>query len=327
MDRAALKAILENYGIKDITQYQENDSTKDVDFRLNIFIDGKYVLRINDAVITEERLASISRLCERYREIGVATPRLYKNLSGRYLTPWEGRVCYLSDYLEGQTEREAQDSCNHEQVRREVLRSIGLLSRKYSGCDLSPVNSMWSIIDLAPLDVDIDEKQDNLNTLVEALHKLGESELAQKVSEFNRAKRERIKAVYKRLPRCVIQGDLNWSNIMVENDHFAGLIDFNMAGTEVNINHFCAETNGGIPEEDFDRKTAGELYNEWRFRQDSDLEIVLREYPLNQLEADTIDDYRSIVLISQYPNVTAFLEFLERNREKAVQLIQLILHR
>ena len=51
------------------------------------------------------------------------------------------------------------------------------------------------------------------------------------------------------------------------------------------------------------------------------------EYPLNQLEADTIDDYRSIVLISQYPNVTAFLEFLERNREKAVQLIQLILHR
>ena len=52
MDRAALKAILENYGIKDITQYQENDSTKDGDFRLNIFIDGKYVLRINDAVIT-----------------------------------------------------------------------------------------------------------------------------------------------------------------------------------------------------------------------------------------------------------------------------------
>mgnify|MGYP006922464512 CR=1 FL=1 len=35
-------------------------------------------------------------------------------------------------------------------------------------------------VSFAPLDVDIDEKQENLNTLVEALHKLGESELAQK---------------------------------------------------------------------------------------------------------------------------------------------------
>ncbi len=33
---------------------------------------------------------------------------------------------------------------------------------------------MWSIIDLAPLDVDIDEKQENLDLLVENLKELGE---------------------------------------------------------------------------------------------------------------------------------------------------------
>ena len=32
---------------------------------------------------------------------------------------------------------------------------------------------MWSIIDLAPLDVDIDEKQDNLNLLLQALRDAG----------------------------------------------------------------------------------------------------------------------------------------------------------
>lgn len=32
---------------------------------------------------------------------------------------------------------------------------------------------MWSIIDLAPLDADIDEKQDNLNLLVQALRDAG----------------------------------------------------------------------------------------------------------------------------------------------------------
>ena len=50
-----------------------------------------------------------------------------------------------------------------------VLASIGHLSQAYSGVDLQPVFSMWSIIDLAPLDVEIDEKQDNLSLLVQAL--------------------------------------------------------------------------------------------------------------------------------------------------------------
>ena len=54
-------------------------------------------------------------------------------------------------------------------VRQSVLASIGHLSQAYSGVDLQPVFSMWSIIDLAPLDVEIDEKQDNLSLLVQAL--------------------------------------------------------------------------------------------------------------------------------------------------------------
>ena len=151
--------------------------------------------------------------------------------------------------------------------------------------------------------------------------------MAAQVNAFNLAKRERIRAVYKQLPRCVIQGDLNWSNILVRDSHFVGLIDFNMAGTEVNVNHFCAETNGGITEADFAGKTAEELYTGWISRQNAELDIILQEYSMNDLERSVLEDYRSLCLISQYPNVRAYLDFLERDKEKAMGLIRLILQR
>lgn len=47
------------------------------------------------------------------------------------------------------------------------------MAAKFSGVDLSETKSMRSIIDLAPLDVDIGQKQENANTLMEALRKNG----------------------------------------------------------------------------------------------------------------------------------------------------------
>ena len=77
-------------------------------------------------------------------------------------------MCYLSEYLDYPTLWEIQDQLTAAQqtaVNQSVLASIGHLSQLYSGVDLQPVFSMWSIIDLAPLDVEIDEKHDNLNLL------------------------------------------------------------------------------------------------------------------------------------------------------------------
>lgn len=77
-------------------------------------------------------------------------------------------MCYLSEYLDYPTFWEIQDQLTAAQqtaVNQSVLASIGHLSQLYSGVDLQPVFFMWSIIDLAPLDVEIDEKHDNLNLL------------------------------------------------------------------------------------------------------------------------------------------------------------------
>ena len=133
------------------------------------------------------------------------------------------------------------------------------------------------------------------------------------------------KAIYKDLPRCVIQGDLNPSNILIEDGHFVGLIDFNLAGTEVNVNHFCCETNGEIYEADFANKNADEIYENWVREQGELLDVILSEYQLNELENTAIDEYRRICRISMYPNVMSFIEYLKRDKEKMIKILRRII--
>lgn len=325
MEIEKVLAILAGYGINDYSEAQEIDSTCGDDYRLNIVIDKKYVLRINGDVMTEERLASIDRLAGRYREIGVLAPRLFKNKDGRYITPFDKYLCYVSEYLDYPTCREVEDELDFDEIYKDVCTSIGRFSKRYTNTDLTDVNSMWTIIDLAPLDKDIDEKQNNLNTLVSELEKYGEHELAQEIICFNDEARSRIKKVYKDLPRCVIQGDLNPSNLMVKDHHFIGIIDFNMSGTEVNVNHFCCETNFIIEHDEFEHEEPDKLFERCMEEEKKALSIILSEYELNDLEKSVIDDYRRICRISMYPNVMNYLEFLEKDKEKAVSLLKMMI--
>ncbi len=325
MEKSEVLGILKEFGIGDYTEKNEIDSSLDEDYRLNIVIDKKYVLRINNDIITEERLASIDRLVERYREIGVLAPRLYKTMSGSYSIKHGDHICYVSEYLDYSSWRDLESEADDDVIYSEVMKSIGRLANKYTDVDLSPVNSMWSLIDLSPIDVDIDEKQDNLNTLIEGLKDIGEDKLAKEIESFNEETRARIGKVYKNLPRCVIQGDLNASNIMVDKGHFVGLIDFNMAGTEVNVNNFCCETNCGWFAEDFDSKDADRLYDDWVKEQNDWLEVILSEYTLNDLEKSVIDDYRRICRISMYPNVMNYLGFFEKDKEKTLRFLKRVI--
>ena len=199
MEKKEIVKILQEFGIDDYIEKKEVDSSLEGDYRLNIILDKRYVLRINNDVMTQERLASIDRLAERYRQIGVLAPRLFKNRAGKYLVAYENHVCYLSEYLDYPTFREKETECDSDKIFKEVRHSIGKLSARFSNVDLSAVNSMWSLIDLAPLDEEIDEKQENLNTLLEKLKEIGEKELAEQVVQFNEEKRSRLKKVYKKL--------------------------------------------------------------------------------------------------------------------------------
>lgn len=327
MEIAEIQSILSHFGVsaQKITKFIDS-SHGDEDRRQNYILDDKYVLKVNSLVsMWEARLQEIRRLIARYQSIGVYCPALIPTLNGAlsYALQKDGKTytCFVEEYaiypVLGDMEHD----------RKEVIEHLGILAAKYSGVDLSETKSMWSIIDLAPLDVDIDEKQENANTLMEALRKNGFHALVAKVGAYNTALREHILPVFGKLPRCVYQGDLNSSNELHKDGHFVGLIDFNMSGTDVNINVFLNETNWFPEEEDFEALSVSELLSKQEMEQAEALSVILRHYTLNEEEAYALPYYRGIVNLFQYPNVCLMVKWLNshRHRDKCAQFIEALI--
>ena len=320
-----IQDILSHFGIS-VQEINETIDTShgDKDKRLNYIFDKKYVLKINSSVsMWEDRLQEIHRLITRYRSIGVYCPDLIPTLSGKLShTVFKNNreyTCFVEEYA-----LYPIIGWGVEHDRKEVIEHLGILASKYSGIDLSETKSMWSIIDLAPLDVDIDEKQENTNTLADSLRNHGYESLAGRILEYNTMLRKKIKEVFEELPRCVYQGDLNSTNELFNEGRFVGLIDFNMAGTDVNVNVFVNETNWFPENEDFDKLTVEEILVKQDTEQEESLKVILKHYKLNDIEKYAIRYYARITNLFQYPNVCLMVDWLddETKRSKCAKLIE-----
>ena len=305
------------------------------DIRHNYIIDKKYVLRLNSAkVMTEERLTELNTLIERYRSFGMKAPLFLKAENGRFVVELDGNNCYLSEYLDLPLAEAVKFRCREELMRQRLV-FISRFAQTFKNVDLVETVSMFSIFDLAPYDklsgLDIDEKQENLNQLVADLTQAGYVELAQKVNAKNEELRRQLKPIYKELPRCVFQGDENFSNLCVdENDQINGLFDFNMSGTEVIANylannafmgHFCYE------DEILDKYTPKEVLQILLDAFHQSTALIREHYSFTEQEFSAYQIYGKIAMISAYWNTSAFVEYLkqEKYKDKIASIIELIL--
>lgn len=329
-DKRELSDILKQFGLtfQEVTNFHDTSHGPN-DERLNYILDDRYVLKINSPrAMWESRLQEIKRLIDRYRSIGVYCPALIPTTSGTLSCNWKSQdkeyICFVEEFAKYPL-CEMDDDID----RKEVIEHLGILAARYSGVDLSETRSMWSIIDLAPLDTDIDEKQENTNLLVKALNDTGYPDLAQQVNQFNDALRSKIMTTFSELPRCMFQGDLNNSNILHNQMHFAGLIDFNLSGTDVNINVFLNETQWFPEEDEFDQMTVPEIVERIDKEQEKLLSVIFQDYTLNEAERYALPYYKGIVDLFQYPNVCMMVQLLEEDmhREKCAELIQALTDR
>lgn len=302
------------------------------DIRLNyVIVDTitgkKYVIKMNNSnIITEKFISDIDLLANKYRKNGVWTPAMEISVNNRYVETgsFEGVVykCYMEEYAIYCPVQNFDEG-----FALEVYEHLGRLASKYSNVDLVEQPSMWTIIKLHPLDVDIDEKQDNLNKLCDTLREKGFLTLAEEIQRQNKKCRKKIENVFDELPKCVYQGDLNPGNLLQTVDgHFAGLIDFNMCGTEVNINCFLNETMYQLEDEDFERLSAEKIYEKMLSVQENRLNVIFKNYTLNEIEKECFDSYKKIIFMSLYPNVMCMKYFLDKDMyvEKIVALLNKI---
>ena len=330
LEKQAITEILDKFGLSFTSVTKEVDTSHgDDDRRLNYILDDKYVLKVHSVrSVWEQRLQEIQRLIDRYRSIGVYCPRMIPALDGTLSCLYEisgiPHTCFVEEFA-------IYPVCPDEITldRKEVLSHVGKLAKEYSGVDLSPIRSMWSIIDLAPLDVDIDEKQENTNLLCDALNSAGHPDLAAKVKELNEKMRAIIVKDYLALPRCVYQGDMNSSNELHRDGHFVGLIDFNMAGTDVNINVFANETNWFPEEAEFDNMSVDEILHRIDSEQAELLKVIFESYSMNELERQLFPYYKRIADLFQWPIVCSFKKWLteDSRKVKCIALIQALVEK
>lgn len=328
-DTRELLDILHYFGLtfQKVTKWYDTSHGAE-DERFHYILDDRYVLKIcSVCAMWGSRLQEISRLLDRYRAIGVYCPALLPTETGALSCNWqkEGRdyTCFVEEFAK-------YPLCDAENMdRREIVEHLGILATRYSNTDLSDTHCMWSIIDLAPLDTNVDEKQENANRLVNALHEHGYSQLGRQVEQLNERLRDSIMTVFAELPRCVFQGDLNTSNLLHDQNHFVGLIDFNCSGTDVNINVFLNETNWFPWEEEFARLSVSEILEKMDREQEELLSVIFQHYTMNEAERYAFPYYKGIVDLFQYPDVCLMVKWLgeESHRDKCVQLIEALVQK
>ena len=306
------------------------------DVRHNYIIDKKYVLRINSAkVMTEKRLSELNTLIERYRSFGMKAPLYLKATTGNFVVEQDEKYCYLSEYLDYPVADDVKYRCREELIRQRVI-FVARFAQAFKNVDLVETVSMFSIFDLSPYDqlsgLNIDEKQENLEQLVADLKQAGYEALAKELNAQNEEIRNRLKPIYKDLPRCVFQGDENFSNLCVdEHDQINGLFDFNMSGTEVNANYLANiafQGNFYYEDEIMDKHTPKEILQMLLNAYHRGTELICQYYSFTEQEFFAYRLYSKIAMISAYWNTSAFAEYLqqEKYKEKIAAIIELILN-
>jgi len=313
--------------ISDVIDTSHNED----DRRYNYKINHKYFLKINSSkVISERFLNDIVKLVKRYRTIGTYCPDLIRSKYGMLCYEYRKDDTQYTCYIEEcalYSFYEAGEQLDYE-FKKTVVKHLGKFATQFTDVDLSRTRSMWSLIELGPFDTDIDEKQENLDMLINTLQREGYDEVADKLVVLNKEARSRIERKLSRLPRCVYQGDLNNSNILVDDrGEFKGIIDFNMFGTEVNINCFLNEAMYYLTMEDFKTNTAKEIFNKMERIQDSLMTEILEKYTLNNVELEVLQDYKRVIYMSFYSNVMLWINLISKREMegKVIELIKIIL--
>lgn len=314
------------FNIGDLIDTSRNDD----DRRYNYKINSQYFLKINNTTAVNEKfLSDVEQLIKRYKSIGVYCPVLYRTKEGKlsYRIEKEGiqYTCYVEE-LAPYSICKSQDKEDYN-FKKTVLEHLGKLAANYTNKDLSETKSMWSLIELGSFDEDVDEKQENMDVLIKCLRDNGYAEIADELLKLNNKARDRIKAYLSKLPRCVYQGDLNNSNILVDEDNkFKGIIDFNMFGTEVNINCFLNEAMYYLEEQDFEEISAEDIFSKMENIQNSLLSSITANYNLNENELEVVDDYKRIIFASFYPNVMLWISLITKHKceNKVIELLKII---
>lgn len=329
--RPQLERLLADYGIEPPGEIRLIDSSRaEDDIRLNYVVDRAYVLRICNAPdMSEKRISELDRLVWRYRELGMICPAFVDDPEGAFIHELDGFSVYLSEYADLPLAAELDlPEPELERLMDEARLLEARFAARFADTELSETMGMYSLFELSPFDKPngVDEKQFNFDSLMADLAAAGKQELGLKLKKRHEAVRAALLENYHYLPRCVFQGDENPSNLLVgEDGRLAGLIDFNLAGTDVVVNQLA-----NIAGAEFDSLPAKlgpkPMLDAAIARYRENAARMLKEYRASGAERRAMALCGWIVFIAQWPNYLYFSRSLKTadTAESTAELLDLI---
>ena len=327
--RADVLDALRSFGIEEAETIRLIDSTRNpADVRLNFIVDNKWVLRYCIAPdMTEKRLGELEKLVERYNAMGIKCPRFLKDSWGRYLHIWRQMQYYLTEYIDLPLAGE-EDIRDKARLTREVQDSVARFAEKNRNTSPIGAAGAYNLFDQSPFDsgIGVDEKEDNFNQLISLLRKEHENKIADSLVLRHAEIREKLRGVYRDLPRCMFQGDENFNNVLTdENQHFAGFIDFNLAGTEVIVNQLVNLAGFDYDEEQKEPEGAYLRLNKALLNYQEQMRSMLRIYRPSERESQAIVWYAWIVMVSQWSSLDYFKAAMQgKLKTEILSLLSLI---
>ena len=232
----------------------------DDDYRkIYIVDDGQSKLAVkyfSNTFSDRHRIEGWFRLMDEYRKIGLYCPAVVPNLSGELLhcDIADGRnyYTYAEEYSIYETaehigKEKYKDAQGHNCFTPDVMRSLGKIAS--AGLDILDWPSAYCLLEPFSAPDTTDDVEECAKAFVKYIEENipTHSARARALLKMFYERQEELRTVYSLLPTSCFQADLNDSNILLDNNnHFVGLIDFNLCGKETILNYSVREALWGV---------------------------------------------------------------------------------
>ena len=296
-----------------------NSSRGDEDLRLTYIVEfpnsDKYAIKVTkNAFTTHERVKGWAELIEHYNNLGIYCPKIMYNCFGEYSATVDGYLVYAEEHMKFNP---VAGVTNEKKYYRKLYESIGLVAA--SPAPLVPWYTAYCIYDK------FDEKEqydENFECAIKFRDYYCENipehaVQAEKLFDEYCRRREKFEPIYRLLPKSVFQGDINNTNILLDSTgDFAGLIDFNLSGTETVLNYaFCESFCSLKDDSEIDLLLDTEALKRRDVQTAQCLSWIGKNYTFTDNEREAFNAYYNIVAPFRWSYQSFYMSILS-NREK-----------
>ena len=302
------------------------NSERTDEIRMNFIADKKYVLQVSsNEIFSEQRVELMNKLIERYNEFGFVSPKYLKAEDGKYIHIVSNLYCMVHEYANEKLLYECDD-VSYIDINNQIYEYLGKYSEQYKGKEILPFRTTYSVFDLSPLDTEVDEMQANFLKLTQSLQKAGFLDLKNKLVKYNETIREELRQIYKKLPRCNYQGNINSRNLLIRDKKLVGLIDFTQFGSEVIVNYIANETKPEISSDDFYEYSANEIFSKMIKEHKANMAIAFKNYKMTLEEKKALDLYCKLIHLFGFSYFQVYNHVIgTKYRNKATSLLYMLM--